>query len=105
MTSEGGIGCDSLTSPEEHRYLRAADGDVFLLDEHSDGDAPAAQGEHGPAQVCVCEGKNTHVQRGGRGQDVLEKMVHGRLLAMSQWAETGTGGAQREKIKFFCHSE
>lgn len=105
MTYEGGIGCDSLTSPKEDRYLRAADGDVFLLDEDSDGDAPAAQGEHGPAQVCVCECKNTHVQRGGSGQDVSEKMVHGRLLAMSQWAETGTGGAEREKIQFFCHSE
>lgn len=33
---------DSLTSPKENRYLGATDGDVFLLDEHSDGDAPAA---------------------------------------------------------------
>lgn len=105
MTYEGGIRCDSLTSPKEDRYLRAADGDVFLLREDSDGDAPAAQGEHSPAQVRVCECKNTHVQRGGSGQDVSEKMVHGRLLAMSQWAETGTGGAEREKIQFFCHSK
>lgn len=105
MTHEGGVGCGALTSPEEDGYLRAAHADVLLLDEDSDGDAPAAQGEHGPAQVRVCEGENTHVQRGGSGQDVSEKMVHGRLLAMNQWAETGTGGAEREKILFFCHSE
>lgn len=33
---------DSLTSPKEDRYLGATDGDVLLLDEDSDGNAPAA---------------------------------------------------------------
>lgn len=107
---EGGIRCDSLTSPKEDRYLRAADGDVLLLDEDPDGDAPAVQGDHGPAHVRVCECKHAHVQRGGSGQDVSEKMVHGRLLAVSQWADTGTGGAGGEEMNLFhltavCHSE
>lgn len=88
---------DSLTGPKEDRYLGSTEGDILLLDEDPDGNAPAAQGEHGPAQVRVCKCKHAHVQRGGSRQDVSEKMVYGGLLAMRQRAETGTGEADKRK--------
>ena len=49
----------SLTGLAEDPDLGTSDGDVVLVREDSDDDAPAMQREYGPAQVHVGKGKDT----------------------------------------------
>lgn len=97
----------SLTGLAEDPYLGTSDGDVVLVNNDSNGDAPSVQHAYSPAQVHVGKGKYTQVQRGGSRQDVSQKAGKRGLHTMSQQAEAGTGKAEnkkrREKADLFNH--
>lgn len=82
----------SLTGLAEDPYLGASDGGVVLVGEDSDGDPLSVHRQHGAAQVCVGEGEDAQVQRGGGGHDVAEKTGQRSLWAVAQRADAGTGG-------------